>query len=782
MSLAVAPQLQRAAAVGGPSFVSLSKVVGTLTAAGGGKTYTVEAPFIRDTATLSFNVTFAGPTQQYTLALAATDTVGDTLFKSTREITATPGTNAPLQDILSYVAPDTAVRFLSVALSDTALMQGDSLTLSAIGYDSFERRVTPLYIGWTTRDATVASVSSRGPSSARIFGGSIEGDVWVVGRAFNGTADSVLVPVRLKVGSVVLSTDTLRLVTGAVATLSADVRGTAGASLDRPVAWRSLDTTVATVVGYLGGVVNGQSVTRAAVALALGQVVGIRPGTTKIVATSGAKADTTIVVVAQVPVAGISISPDTLPLLLGQQARFAAVTLDASGNLLTGRTIAWSTSNALVATVGADGMVTGLGVGIATVTASSEGVTASARVRVDAAASAIARTVVTPDTVRLDALGAVAQLVARSYAPDSSLVAGSYRYAVNGPAGIVSVDGFGQVTALALGTTSVVVTENGGTADTATVLVTQLANRVQLSQPVQLDALGMLAIFHATVYDAAGAPIANAPLNWTVENAGVGTIVAAAGDSIVVRASGNGTTPVDATSGNATGSSTLSVIQVAKSATLSPNALVLGLDGRARLTPRLFDGGGSPMAFVEKDVQWVIAGVSGVAEVDSTGEIHARALGATGVYAVVQGVKTPTTRIDVSDAALPAIIFSTDTLLVDTNGARVSVYLSISSPTTVTVVLSDPAGLVKFDKDTLIFDQGRTNRDVTISGLTDGKTTIVASDVGKVFASDSMAVFLGKVVSPPVIVGRVTAVAGGSARAVARPIAPARATPRRRAP
>ena len=163
-SLAIAPQMQRAATSGGPSFLPLQKVIGTLTPFGGGTAYTIVAPFIRDTAVLTFDVTFAGPSQRYSLALAATDTAGDTLFKSLSDVVASPGNNEPLPNVLQYVAPDTAVRFLYVALSDTALLGGDSLALTAIGYDSFERRVTPLYIGWTSRDTALAKVSSRGPA------------------------------------------------------------------------------------------------------------------------------------------------------------------------------------------------------------------------------------------------------------------------------------------------------------------------------------------------------------------------------------------------------------------------------------------------------------------------------------------------------------------------------------------------------------------------------------------------------------------------------------------
>ena len=739
-SLAIAPQMQRAAVSGGPSFLPLQKVVGILTPVGGGTAYTIVAPFVRDTAVLTFDVTFAGPSQHYTLALAATDTAGDTLFKSLSDVVASPGNNQPLHSLLQYVAPDTAVRFLSVALSDTALLGGDSLALSAIGYDSFERRVTPLYIGWTSRDTALAKVSSRGPSTAKVFGGATESDVWLVGRAFNGAADSVLVPIRLKVASVVLSADTLHLATGEFATLSADVRSATGVSLDRPVAWTSLDQAIATVAGVLG--TTGQSLSNGAAALRLGQVFAVGAGTTKIVATSGGKSDTTVVVVAPIPVASIVITPDTLALLLGQMTRFSAVPRDAQGNPLSGRTISWTSSDPLVASVATDGTVNGVGIGVATITATSEGVSASATVRVQQAATSIARTVISPPTVQLSALGDAAQLIARSYATDSSLVAGSYRYSVSGAGTIVSVDSLGLVTALGVGSAYVVVREAGGTSDSALVSVIQVAKRVQVSAPQRLDALGLTTTFHATAFDAGGSVIPAAPLNWTISDATVAVIDMASGDSLVVRAVGNGVTPIVATDDAASGSSELTVSQIAKSATVSPNALVLGLDGRARLTLTLFDANRAPMSFAPADAKW--QGGQGVIEVDSVGEVHAKQFGTGGIFADVRGVRSDTSRITVSDAAPSVISFSADSLSIGPDGGRVSVYLSLATTVPVTVVLSDPLGLVKFDRDTLLFDKGLTRNDVAITGLTDGKTTIEATDVARLFAPDSMTLFVGK--------------------------------------
>ena len=68
----------------------------------------------------------------------------------------------------------------------------------------------------------------------------------------------------------------------------------------------------------------------------------------------------------------------------GQSTQANATTKDASGNVLTGRTIVWTTSDPAVASVDGAGLVTALKAGTVTVTATSEGKTGSASLTVAA--------------------------------------------------------------------------------------------------------------------------------------------------------------------------------------------------------------------------------------------------------------------------------------------------------------------------------------------------------------------------------------------------------------
>jgi hypothetical protein len=75
----------------------------------------------------------------------------------------------------------------------------------------------------------------------------------------------------------------------------------------------------------------------------------------------------------QVPVEWVIVDPGSAAVLVDGTAPLAAVTLSADGEVLTGRAIAWSSENPEVATVDAEGIVTGVGKGTTRIRAESEG-------------------------------------------------------------------------------------------------------------------------------------------------------------------------------------------------------------------------------------------------------------------------------------------------------------------------------------------------------------------------------------------------------------------------
>lgn len=78
--------------------------------------------------------------------------------------------------------------------------------------------------------------------------------------------------------------------------------------------------------------------------------------------------------------ARVQMTPPSFTLGQDQTKTFTAVGLDASDLSLPGRAITWTSSDETVATVNAQGVVTAVGVGSATITAQVEGAFATAAV------------------------------------------------------------------------------------------------------------------------------------------------------------------------------------------------------------------------------------------------------------------------------------------------------------------------------------------------------------------------------------------------------------------
>jgi CubicO group peptidase (beta-lactamase class C family) len=84
-------------------------------------------------------------------------------------------------------------------------------------------------------------------------------------------------------------------------------------------------------------------------------------------------------------VATVRITPDSSDVVFRATRTLTAATLAEGGAAVTGHTITWQSSNTAVATVNGSGVVTGVLPGTVTITATSEGVNGTARVRVVAA-------------------------------------------------------------------------------------------------------------------------------------------------------------------------------------------------------------------------------------------------------------------------------------------------------------------------------------------------------------------------------------------------------------
>ena len=159
------------------------------------------------------------------------------------------------------------------------------------------------------------------------------------------------------------------------------------------------------------------------------------------------------------PVASVSVTPTADTILVAATTQLTAEPRDAADNPLAGRAVTWTSSDEGIVTVDATGLVAGVAQGIATITATSEGIDGTATIVV-ITADAVASVVVTPAgaTVFVEVS---TQLTAEPRdAGDNPLVGRLVTWASSND-GIATVDANGLVDGIAEGTATITATSEG---------------------------------------------------------------------------------------------------------------------------------------------------------------------------------------------------------------------------------------------------------------------------------------------------------------------------------
>ena len=168
-----------------------------------------------------------------------------------------------------------------------------------------------------------------------------------------------------------------------------------------------------------------------------------------------------------VAVASVALTPPSNALVVAQTVQLSAAAKDASGNVLTGRAISWSSSSTAIATVTTAGLVTAVSPGSATIFATSESKSGSATITVTAVP--VNAVTVTPPTSTL-LVGATVQLTAATTDVDGHTLTGrTIAWASTTPT-VATTSTTGLVTAVAVGTTNITATSEGK-ADTTQITV-----------------------------------------------------------------------------------------------------------------------------------------------------------------------------------------------------------------------------------------------------------------------------------------------------------------------
>ena len=239
---------------------------------------------------------------------------------------------------------------------------GAQTSLVATVYDANGKVVSLPALTWNSSNPMVAWVDNAGRITARGVGTALI----AASILCCNLADTVTVTVNQpQAASITISPNTARLQVGESTTLSATVRDASRNIISSAgVSWSSSNAAVATV---LNGVVSATGAGNAVIRAWSGTATD---SATITVSTTGGQITT------------VSVTPIMGSVLVNGVLQLTATAKDASGNVISGQPVTWSSGNASVATVSSGGLVTGLTAGTVVITATIGGTSGVAQITV----------------------------------------------------------------------------------------------------------------------------------------------------------------------------------------------------------------------------------------------------------------------------------------------------------------------------------------------------------------------------------------------------------------
>ena len=558
------------------------------------------------------------------VATVSASGVVSALLPGSAIITGTSGTVSGEAHVTVSLVPVRRVTLTPDALTFT---QGDAGTQLVVGLlDSIGGALLPAGhpVTFSSNNTGVANVSGTGFVTPGGSGQAVI-TVTVTSTGISTTATVSVTPVP--VASVVVTPTPDTLVPQQAVQLTAKTLDASGNTLTgRTVVWDGSDDNIALVSST-------------------GRVVGEAAGTMTVTATSEGKTGTATIVVT-IPVATVEISPTTQSVNVGEQTpAFTAVTKDGSGNVLTGRIVTFSSSDASVATIdAATGVATGVAAGTATITATSEGKTSTgATLTVNPAP--VGSITISPTSQSVMEGATTPAFTAETKDGGGHVVTGrTITFNSSNPAVATINSNSGVATGVSPGTSSITASSEGKTSTAATLTVTEIpVNNVVVTPPSQSVDVGSTVNFVATPRDASNNPLSGRTIVYSSSDPTIATINSGTG---VATGVAPGSVTIGAISEGKTGTASLTVnpIPVASLDISPPLAAFTNAGGTIQFTATPRDAGNS--ALTGRVITWT-SSAPGTASIDADGLMTANTDGIVTITAHCEGVDSNATLVTI---------------------------------------------------------------------------------------------------------------------------------------
>lgn len=426
----------------------------------------------------------------------------------------------------------------SITLTPSALdvPVNGSVRVTGTAFDRNNNTISGRTIRFSSESPSVATVTAEG-----LVIGVSPGQAIIVGTLDDARGQAVATVVPETPASIQVSPSTVTLRRTNVRQFTATPRNASGTPIaGQTLTWQSSNSAVASVSPT-------------------GEVTAVAPGTAAITATAATVSGLATVTVTEIPIGSITLAPESRNLQVNESFIPTVTLRDTASNVLSslGRTLTWTSSNEIAATVSPTGVVTGRRAGAARITAASpENPAISGFTDVSVTERTVTTIVITPrsGSLRLDV---PRQLSAALLDASNEPVTGRAVTWVSLTPTIASITATGIVTGSSLGTARIVARIDDA-ADTVQFSVTRVPITSVTVSPTQASVLqGQTVALTAVVRDSTGAEVTDRPVSWSTGNPVVATVA-----NGVVTGVSTGSASISATVEERSGSASVTVLRI----------------------------------------------------------------------------------------------------------------------------------------------------------------------------------------------------------------------------
>lgn len=332
----------------------------------------------------------------------------------------------------------------------------------------------------------------------------------------------------------------------------------------------------------------------------------------------------------------VTIAPRDLTVPVNATTTVIGTAFDCDGNSIRGKTIKFSGTNPTVASVTDAGVIVGLTVGTAVITASANGKTADANVTVTP--EKVSTVTVTPTTRTLRRSNSL-QMSALGKNNQGVVINGITFQWASSNSSLASVDNTGRVLALAPGIVTISATSDGQTGTSLLTITEVPIGSCTLTPTTQKITVSGQAAPALVLRDTAGNVLSQTgrAITWTSDN----NLVATVSPTGVITAVKAGTAVVTAADQTNPAISCTTNVEVVLarivSANISPVGAGLRLGAQRQYTVALLDSNSQAISPVGRTITWRNP-TPGVAIVSTTGLVTPTATGTGRVAVLAEGV------------------------------------------------------------------------------------------------------------------------------------------------